>query len=81
SDYGGPAPEGFWLFPGGQRALNTVLFVPSGLLGVLALARWQDARAVVATVPLVVAVLAAYAVGIEGAQLALARLDRACDVT
>ena len=31
-DYGGPAPEGFWIFPGGQRLLNTALFVPAGAL-------------------------------------------------
>lgn len=80
-DYGGPAPEGFWLFPGGQRALNSALFVPSGALGVLALARWRDARSTVVAVPVVVAALAAYSVGIEAAQLVLARLDRACDVT
>ena len=29
TDYGGPAPEGFWIFSGGQRLLNTVVFVPS----------------------------------------------------
>ena len=31
-DYGGPAPEGFWIFSGGQRLLNTALFVPAGAL-------------------------------------------------
>src|SRR3954453_20060111 len=29
-DIGGPAPDGFWIFPGGQRVLNAVVFVPSG---------------------------------------------------
>lgn len=29
-DIRGPAPDGFWIFAGGQRLLNTVLFVPSG---------------------------------------------------
>lgn len=80
-DYGGPAPEGFWILSGGQRALNTALFVPSGALGVLALARWRDARSLLATVPVVLAGLAAYSVAIEAAQLVLARIDRACDVT
>ena len=27
-DYGGPAPDGFWIFSGTQRLLNTALFVP-----------------------------------------------------
>ena len=40
-DYGGPAPEGFWIFSGGQRLLNTALFVPAGALLVLAAARWR----------------------------------------
>ncbi len=29
-DIGGPAPDGFWIFSGGQRLLNAVVFVPSG---------------------------------------------------
>src|SRR5262245_7141163 len=41
TDIGGPAPEGFWIFAGGQRLLNTVLFIPSGILLVLASARWR----------------------------------------
>ena len=81
TDYGGPAPEGFWVLAGGQRTLNTALFVPSGLLGVLALARRPDVRSVLATVPPVLVGLALYSVGIEATQLVLARLDRACDVT
>lgn len=78
-DIGGPAPDGFWIFSGGQRLLNTVVFAPSGALLVLAAARWP--RAAVLVVPVGLAVLAAYSVGIELTQLALARLDRACDVT
>ena len=77
-DYGGPAPEGFWIFSGGQRLLNAVVFVPSGVLLVLAVARW---RAAWVLVPVGLALLAAYSVGIEATQLELARIDRACDVT
>jgi hypothetical protein len=81
-DLGGPAPDGFWIFTSGQRALNTVLFVPSGALVVLAAAtlarRWRGALELGA---LGFLLLAAYALGIEFTQLELARLDRACDVT
>jgi hypothetical protein len=77
-DIGGPAPEGFWIFAGGQRLLNTVVFVPSGVLLVLAAARWRTAWVLV---PVGLALLAAYSVAIEATQLALARIDRACDVT
>jgi hypothetical protein len=77
-DYGGPAPEGFWIFGGTQRALNTALFVPAGALLVLAVARWPRAWRL-ALLGLVA--LAAYSVAIEYTQLALARIDRACDVT
>jgi hypothetical protein len=77
-DIGGPAPEGFWIFSGGQRLLNTVVFVPPGALLVVAAARW---RAAWVLVPVGLALLAAYSVGIEVTQLALARIDRACDVT
>jgi len=77
-DIGGPAPDGFWIFPGGQRVLNAVVFVPSGVLLVLVAARWRWAWA---TVPLGLAALAAYSTGIELTQLAAARIDRACDVT
>ena len=38
-ELGGPAPDGFWIFAGGQRLLNTLLFVPSGILLVVAAAR------------------------------------------
>jgi VanZ like protein len=76
-DYGGPAPEGFWIFGGGQRLLNTVLFVPAGLFLAVATVRrgtWWLALPGLA-------VLAAYSVAIEKVQLELTRLDRACDVT
>jgi hypothetical protein len=79
TDIGGPAPDGFWIFGGGQRLLNTAVFVPSGLLLVVVAARWP--RALWVTVPAGFALLTAYAVGIEYTQLVLARLDRACDVT
>lgn len=77
-DIGGPAPDGFWIFAGGQRLLNTLVFVPPGALLVLVAARW---RAGWVLVPLGLALLAAYSAGIEATQLALARIDRACDVT
>ncbi len=78
-DIGGPAPDGFWIFSGGQRLLNVAVFVPSGALLVVAAARWR--RAALVTVPLGFALLTAYSVGIEWTQLELARIDRACDVT
>ena len=78
TDYGGPAPDGFWLLGGTQRTLNTVLFVPAGALLVLAAARW---RAGWVLVPLGLGLLAAYSVGLELTQLELARIGRACDVT
>ncbi|MBJ7359766.1 VanZ family protein [Nocardioides sp.] len=78
-DIGGPAPDGFWILPGGQRLLNMVVFVPSGALLVLVAARWR--RSAWVTVPIGFALLAGYSVLIEITQLALARLDRACDVT
>ena len=78
-DIGGPAPDGFWIFSGTQRMLNTVVFVPAGALLVLALARWP--RVAWAGVPVGLGLLAAYSILIEATQLALARIDRACDVT
>jgi len=78
-DIGGPAPDGFWIFPGGQRLLNAVVFVPSGVLLVLVAARWP--RWAWLMVPLGLAGLAAYSTLIELTQLAAARIDRACDVT
>ncbi|GAA4373724.1 hypothetical protein GCM10023146_25580 [Nocardioides caricicola] len=77
-DIGGPAPEGFWIFAGGQRMLNTLVFVPAGALLVLACARW---RAAWVLVPLGFVGLVGFSVAIEATQLALARIDRACDVT
>jgi hypothetical protein len=77
-DIGGPAPDGFWILPGGQRLLNAVVFVPSGVLLVLVAARWRWAWA---TVPVGLAALAAYSTLIELTQLEAARIDRACDVT
>lgn len=77
-DYGGPAPEGFWILSGGQRLLNTVVFVPSGALLVLVLGRWRSAWW---TVPLGLAGLGLVSVGIEATQQVLSRLDRSCDVT
>jgi hypothetical protein len=77
-DLGGPAPEGFWIFSSGQRLLNTVLFVPSGLLLVVVATRWRFAWL---TVPFGLVALAAYSAAIEWTQLVVARIDRACDVT
>jgi hypothetical protein len=77
-DIGGPAPDGFWILPGGQRMLNALVFAPSGALLVLVAARWRQAWL---TVPLGLALLAGYSTLIERTQLALARIDRACDVT
>lgn len=77
-DYGGPAPDGFWIFDGGQRLLNTALFVPAGALLVLAVARWRVGWI---AAPLGLIGLAAYSLVIELLQLELARIDRACDVT
>jgi hypothetical protein len=77
-DIGGPAPDGFWIFPGGQRLLNAVVFVPSGALLVLVAARWRGAWV---AVPVGFALLGAYSTVIELTQLAAARIDRACDVT
>lgn len=77
-DLGGPAPDGFWIFASGQRLLNTVLFVPSGVLLVVVAAQWRRAWL---TIPFGVVALAAYSAAIEWTQLVLARIDRACDVT
>ena len=77
-DIGGPSPEGFWIFGGGQQVLNTLLFVPAGVFLVLVLARWRTGWVLV---PLGLALLAAYSLAIEVTQLQVARIDRACDVT
>lgn len=78
-DYGGPAPDGFWILAGGQRLLNVLVFVPSGTLLVLVLARWR--RTAWWTVPLGLLALGLVSAGIETTQQVLARLDRSCDVT
>src|SRR5262245_14904792 len=75
-DIGGPAPDGFWILPGGQRLLNVAVFAPAGVLLVLVAARWRSAWL---TVPVGLAALAAYSTLIELTQLAAARIDRACD--
>lgn len=77
-DYGGPAPDGFWILPGSQRLLNIAVFVPAGALWVLAVSRWRT-RWVLG--PLGIAALGLYSLGIETVQLAAARIGRACDVT
>lgn len=77
-DYGGPAPDGFWVFSGGQRLLNTALFVPAGALLVLAVSRWRVGWI---AAPLGLIGLAAYSLALELLQLELARIGRACDVT
>lgn len=77
-DYGGPAPDGFWIFSGTQRLLNTALFVPAGALLVLAAARWRVGWVVA---PLGLLLLGGYSLAIELTQLEVARIDRACDVT
>ena len=77
-DYGGPAPEGFWVFSGGQRLLNTALFVPAGALLVVAVSRWPVGWI---AAPLGLVGLAAYSLALELLQLELARIGRACDVT
>ena len=78
-DLGGPAPEGFWVLGGTQRLLNTLAFVVPGAALTVLLARWRWRG--LRWLPVGVAGLVAYSWGIELTQLALARLDRACDVT
>ena len=77
-DYGGPSGAAFEVFGLDQRTLNVLLFVPAGLFLVLAVGRWRSGLLLA---PVGLAALAAYSLGIELAQLQLARLDRACDVT
>ena len=77
-DYGGPAPDGFWILPGSQRLLNIAVFVPAGALWVLAVAQWRSGWVLA---PLGIAALGIYSVAIENLQLAAARIGRACDVT
>lgn len=78
-ELGGPAPEGFWIFTSGQRVLNTALFVPSGAL--LVVAAMRRPRAAVVNVLFGLVLLTALSAGIEALQLAVARIDRACDLT
>jgi glycopeptide antibiotics resistance protein len=77
-DIGGPSPNGFWIFGGGQQLLNTLLFIPAGVFLVLAFGRWKAGWVLV---PLGLAALATYSLAIEEIQLHVARIDRACDVT
>lgn len=77
-DYGGPAPDGFWILPGSQRLLNIAVFVPAGALWVLAVARWRSGWVLA---PVGIAALGIYSVAIENLQLAASRIGRACDVT
>jgi len=76
-DYGGPAPDGFWIVPGGQRLLNAVAFVPAGLLMVISCAQFR--RGLRWVVPGVL-LLAGTSVMIEWTQL-VTRWGRACDIT
>jgi VanZ like family len=78
-DIGGPAPEGFAMFGNDQRLLNTLLFVPSGVL--LAVAAMRRPAWALLTVPLGLGFLALYSGAIELVQFELARIDRACDLT
>ena len=78
-DIGGPAPEGFWIFAGGQRLLNTAGVRPgrrpAGARRPRAGGRrgcWS--RSASSSSP-------GFSIAIEATQLALARIDRACDVT
>ena len=77
-DYGGPAPDGFWILSGSQRMLNVAVFIPAGALWVLGVARWRLGWLLA---PSGLVALGLYSVAIELLQLALARIDRACDVT
>lgn len=77
-DYDGPAPDGFWIIPGGQRLLNTLVFIPSGALLVWTLGQFR--RGLRWVLPGLLA-LAGCSVAIELAQQKVSRLGRACDVT
>src|SRR3954470_7032764 len=77
-DIGGPSPDGFWIFGGGQQLLNAMLFVPAGLFLVLAFGRW---RAGWVLIPCGLVALAGLSLVVEEVQLHVARIDRACDVT
>lgn len=77
-DYDGPAPDGFWILPGGQRFLNTVMFIPSGFLLMWTLSQFR--RGLWWTVPGLVALIG-FSVVIELLQQKVSRLGRACDIT
>lgn len=77
-DYDGPAPDGFWIFDGGQRLLNTLLFIPAGFLLMHAVLAW---RRVWLWAPLGMVALIGCSVAIEWAQSRMWQLGRACDVT
>lgn len=76
-DYDGPAPDGFWIVPGGQRLLNGLVFVPAGVLLVASCAGFR--RGLRWVLPGVV-LLAGTSVVIEWTQL-VTRWGRACDIT
>lgn len=78
-EIGGPAPDGFAMFGNDQRLLNTLLFVPSGVLLVIAAMRRPGLA--ILLVPLGIGFLAVYSGAIELVQFELARIDRACDLT
>jgi glycopeptide antibiotics resistance protein len=67
------------VFGSDQRLLNTLLFVPSGMLLVIAAMR-RPAWALL-TVPLGLVFVAVFSGAIELVQFELARIDRACDLT
>lgn len=77
-DYDGPAPDGFWILPGGQRFLNTAVFVPSGFLLMWTLSQFR--RGLWWTVPGLVGLIG-FSVTIELLQQKVSRLGRACDIT
>jgi VanZ like family len=77
-DIGGPSPDGFWIFGGGQQLLNALLFVPAGVFLVLAFGRWRTGWVLI---PCGLLALAGLSLAVEEVQLHVARIDRACDVT
>ena len=77
-DYGGPAPDGFWIIRGGQRMLNVLVFMPSGILLAWTLSRFRHGLAWLLPA---LAALIGCSVLIELIQLKAIQLGRACDVT
>ncbi len=77
-DYGGPAPDGFWIVPGGQRLLNTLVFMPSGFFLVWLSAQFR--RGLWWVLPGAVGLIGC-SVLIETVQQKVSRLGRACDIT